>query len=453
MKRTTPWVIAVILALALGVSTFARHHQTPATVTGAPLPHAPTATTGIPDHITLTWTDNPATTQTITWRTNTSVKSGLAQYAQGATIPDTAPQVVAEPHDLQTDLGEYRVFTAVLTKLSPKTTYSYKVGDGKTWSERHTFVTADPGAHSLKLLVFGDSQSGVAEPIYGPWATTVHNAFNANPDAQFVVNVGDLVELGASEAHWDAWFAAAQGIIDTIPEMAVEGNHETYSYFFGPTGSKPRLWSGQFALPQNGPEELKGQVYSFDCGPAHFVVLDSQQAEEQGQQGTMLQQQASWLERDLSASRATWKIAFFHKTPYDLKPSRHSPEVRTAFCPVFDKYHLDIAFCGHDHGVARTWPVNADRAVAKPSQGTVYYVAGRSGRKTYDDLLSKPLHAFFLNPQREPVYLVVEIADQRLTVKTCGQGGSLIDEFFIDKKQDADSDSTRLPESPVVWSD
>ncbi|AGY76902.1 MULTISPECIES: fibronectin type III domain-containing protein [Clostridium] len=33
-----------------------------------------------PDHITLTWTKDPKTTQTITWRTSTNVTKGLVQY-------------------------------------------------------------------------------------------------------------------------------------------------------------------------------------------------------------------------------------------------------------------------------------------------------------------------------------------------------------------------------------
>ena len=443
MKHTIRWILvaAFALALALGVGT------------AAPNPASPLPAANVPDHITLTWTGDPATTQTITWRTGTSAQAGLVQYQAGATLAFTAPKVTAEPRTLPTDLGEFHLFTAVLTHLTPKTTYSYRVGDGKMWSEKHTFMTADPDLRPLKFLIFGDSQSGVAEPIYSPWATTAHNAFKANADARFMVNMGDLVEIGQSAAHWDGWFAGAQGVIDTIPEMPVEGNHETYSYFYGPIGGKPRLWGGQFALPQNGPAGLKGQVYSFDYGPAHFVILDSQQTEEQGAHGTMLQEQAQWLERDLAASKAPWKLAFFHKTPYDLKALRHSPEVRKAFCPVFDKCHLDVAFVAHDHGIARTWPLKADRAAAKPSEGTVYYITGRSGNKSYPDLLKKPVDAYFFDPQKQPVYLVVEVADQRLTVKSFEQDGTLLDTFFLDKGQDADTDTPNLPNPPPAWSE
>ena len=51
------------------------------------------------------------------------------------------------------------------------------------------------------------------------------NAFKANPDASFIVNMGDMVETSQDYKHWENWLAAAKGVIDTIPEMAVEGNH------------------------------------------------------------------------------------------------------------------------------------------------------------------------------------------------------------------------------------
>ena len=40
--------------------------------------HAPTP---LPDRVTLTWEDDPATSQSVTWRTDTSVQEGQAQLA------------------------------------------------------------------------------------------------------------------------------------------------------------------------------------------------------------------------------------------------------------------------------------------------------------------------------------------------------------------------------------
>ncbi len=396
--------------------------------------------TPFPDHVTLSWTGDPAKTMTIAWRTDTTVTCGLVQYQAGAVLSGMAKQAKASAYDLATDLGEMRLFTATLTGLSSNTKYSYRVGDGSRWSDTHTFSTADPQARAFKFLIFGDSQSSLAGDVpYGAWRTTVHNAYRANPDARFMVNVGDLVDYGQRYEHWNAWFDAAAGVIDSIPVMAVPGNHESYG---SRSTTKPAYWSAQLKLPQNGPEGLKNQVYSCDYGPVHFVVLDSQQF-EQKQYGDILTPQREWLDADLASSKATWKIVFLHKPPYEIKPDRQNQDVKAAFCPILDRHHVDLVFNAHDHGISRTPAIKGDVIMEKPSEGTVYYVVGRSGEKTYPDLKRKPWNPFFYNPLDQPNYLVVEVNDKKVIIKTLKQDGNLLDTFVIDKEKDSMSDVSR----------
>ena len=385
--------------------------------------------TSSPDHITLTWAGNPATTMTITWRTDTSVTSGSVEYYKAAT-PKAVLRATANPSNFKTDIQATRLFSSLLTGLSPNTKYTYRVGNGKNWSTAHTFTTADPTAHKLTFLVFGDSQSPAdGNPPYSVWHNTLHNAYKANPDAKFIVNVGDLVDAGQSGAHWNGWFSAAAGVIDTIPEMPVVGNHET-------TGSsdtkRPAYWDAQFKLPKNGPSLLKNQAYSYDYGQVHIVVLDSQQSEQKCY-GDILGPQAKWLDGDLAASKATWKIVFFHKGAYSLKDGRDNKSVRDAFSPVIDRYHVDVVFNAHDHAIGRTYPIKGGEIKSKPSQGTVYYVAGRSGTKFYKDVHKRECDAFFAACEDQANYFVVRTADKKLTIKTVKADGTVIDMFIIDK--------------------
>jgi hypothetical protein len=392
----------------------------------------------MPDHLLLTWSGNPASTQTITWRTDSTVASGVVQYQVGRVLTAAARGASAMPHNFTTDINTTHLFTVTLSGLSPHTTYVYRVGDGTHWSAAHTFLTADPHANAFKFLVFGDSQSGMADRVeYDPWRVTVQKAYSANPDARFIVNMGDMVEVGQSAAHWGAWFNAAQGVIDSIPEMAVPGNHE--NYVRGSSATKPVFWSTQFPLPQNGPAGLKNQVYSYNYGPVHFVVLDSQQDEEKAQYGDILAAQKSWLAADLAASKATWKIVLFHKTPYYLM-TRPNEAIKAAFCPILDKYHVDLVLNGHDHAVGRTYPIAHDTLMRKPSQGTIYYVTGRSGNRSYPNLAKRYWNAFFYNPTDEPNYLVVAVAGTTLTIHAVKQDGTLIDTFVLDKAKNTDSD-------------
>ena len=395
--------------------------------------------TPFPDHITLTWTADPATTMTVTWRTDTTVTSGLVQFQGGEVLSSSVQQTEAIARDFTTDLGRMRLFTATLAGLSPNTKYAYRVGDEDHWSSTNHFSTADPKSRSFKFLIFGDSQSSVkVESPYAAWAITIQNAYEANPDAKFMVHVGDLVDYGQIYSHWNAWFDATSGVIDSIPIMPMAGNHECY-------GSRdtwrPAYWSEQFPLPPNGPEGLKNQVYSYDYGPVHFVVLDSQQF-EQKLYGDILAPQKEWLRADLAASEATWKIAFFHKPPYEIKLDRPNEEIRAAFCPVLERYHVDLVFNGHDHAVSRTYPIRDGSLVKTPSMGTIYYIVGRSGDKTYHDVAKTAWNSFFYNPEDQPIYFVVEVDDCKITIQTVKQDGTLVDSFFVDKAEDISSDTT-----------
>lgn len=406
--------------------------------------------TSKPDHITLTWSDDPSTTQNITWRTSKDVTTGIVQYIEltGDSISFNTAAASKEVFTLaatDSHKGSDNLFSVKLTGLKPGTQYAYRVGDGTNWSGMSIFTTEAVNTSNFKFLIFGDSQSGnAAVPDYSPWHQTVQNAFSANKDAKFMVNMGDLIEKGQDYVHWNNWFDASKGIIDKIPEMPVQGNHETYNAAdFNST--KPFYFVNQFKLPQNGPDGYKGQVYSYDYGNAHFVVLDSQEDEEAPGKDAFLQTQADWLDKDLSASKAKWNFVFFHKTPYYNKATRTNEAVKKIFTPVIEKHHVDVVFNGHDHGVSRTYAMNNGKYYTDYSKGTVYYVTGRSGAKYYPDLSTKMWDAFFYDPNEMPNYETVQINGGKLTINCYKQDGTLVDNFVIDKDNPSNSTAAVLP--------
>ena len=421
--------------------------------------------TGRPDHITLTWSADPATTMTITWRTNSSVKSCTVEYTSLDNGSETM-SVVSSLHPMvfttsATDSvrGEMHIFTATLTGLKPGTKYTYKIGnDRNEWTDSHAFTTesdTEKSANTFKFLIFGDSQSGRGDvPDYANWYRTVHNAFAANMDAKFFVNMGDLVEKGQSYQHWNNWFTAAEGVIDTLPILPVEGNHETYNGRDWKT-AKPHYFVNQFKLFQNGPDGLKGQVYSYDYGTCHFAVLDSQASEEsRDEQGeadpeketAILKEQAQWLDKDLAAHRnEAFTFVLFHKTPYYNKAHRANTLIKEILCPVIDKYHVDVVFNGHDHGTSRTYPIRRDEFMQNPAEGTVYYVTGRSGEKYYPDLTRKVWDAAFYDSRDQPDYQTVELDGKQLTIRCFKQDGTPVDTYVIDKDHPENNTSAREP--------
>jgi hypothetical protein len=379
----------------------------------------------MPDHIVLTWSGDPHTTQTITWRTRSGEPAGEVQYAEApAEFSRNPVSVKAQKTVVSGNLGIFNLNSAVLTGLKPGMRYYYRVGEDKAWSEMHSFITESAGTGGFKFLVFGDSQS----INYNVWGVTLHTAYRANPGAAFFINVGDLVDNGQDYAQWDGWFDAAKGVIDTIPAMPVTGNHEMYTpkhWFSLPVG-----FTTQLKLPGNGPDGLKGQVYSFDYGNVHFIMLDSQFGEEDRFIPGMIEKEKRWLAKDLAATDKKWKLVFFHKPPFGNRGAGDA-YTRRFFVPLFDKYHADVVFNGHEHDYAHTYPLVAGEVAGTAAQGTIYVTAGRSGSKTYRDSRRNQWDAFFYNPLDEPDYLAVEIRGDRLTVQAFKQNGMLIDSWTV----------------------
>lgn len=386
------------------------------------------------EHLTLTWSQDPSTTQTISWKADGSAGEEAVQYVEAAvdySFTQHVHTVAATAQRIATNHGDIRLYSATLTGLKPGTRYLYRVGNEKKWSAQHGFTTAGLQTDNFKFLVFGDSQS----LDYQVWQKTLQQAYRSNPDVVFFSNVGDLVDVGGDYGQWQAWFAASAGVIDAIPVIPVVGNHETYT-LQRKVYSLPSLFTDQFKLPQNGPDGLLGQVYSFDYGNVHFAVLDSQAGEEARFVPDMLDKQKAWLEKDLSSSDKLWKIVFVHRPLFGNKLDGRgdNPNIRKVFAPVFDKYRVDVVFTGHEHVYARTFPIRDGESKQAFSAGTAYVATGRSGTKFYDDPKAQPWNTFFYNPADQPVYLTVEVQAARLIVRAFKQNGELLDKWEVNKK-------------------
>lgn len=413
-RRLCGWLAGLVLCLALL----------------APLQAAALSASQQPDQVALTWSSDPLTTRTISWRTATGAAAAQVRYGEigrNAEEPERWQQVAATSTELATAEGSVLLHAATLRDLKPGVRYQYRVGGAEAWSDPYEFTTAPAKFGEFTFLVFGDSQSY----DYAVWGASATAAYQSAPAAAFFVNVGDLVDVGQDYAQWEAWFAAAAGLIDAIPAMPVVGNHETYT----PERrfSLPLYFTAQFPLPDNGPAGLKRQAYSYDYGQAHFVVLDTQAGEEAEFVPDLLERQAQWLEQDLAATEQPWKLVFMHRPLYGNKPDGINGNLLRAFAGIFARYGVDLVFTAHDHVLARTWPLDAAGNAVPAGEGTVFAAVGRSGTKTYGNVTGKEWNEFFLNPVAEPNYLVVRLRPGSLQVQAKSQAGGLIDEWSIEK--------------------
>ena len=366
--------------------------------------------TGLPDYLILSWTEDPLTTQTISWRTGTDITQDRVQYLPAAGFNGSfegAQEVTGERKDLYE--GHFR-FEATLRELAPGTEYVYRVGREGAWSEPASFTTAAAGEH-FSFLYMGDVQDG-----HGFWGEMLEHVAAENPDLKFALLGGDLVDQGHSVTEWQEFFAAAWPVFRKIPLMPAVGNHDD-----------SELFRKSFAVPRNGPQGYEDTIYSFDYGNCHITVLNSNYM---GMPGIGdYEKIAGWLISDLENSGQRWKFLVFHHPPYPVVYDWRADVLQEHWVPLFEQCGVDMVFVGHQHVYMRTKPLR-DGKVQPDGEGIVY-IMGNAGTKYYGagpgyDYIAKEV-AWVSN------YQIVEINGDTLTLITKDDKGQIIDSYTIVK--------------------
>jgi 3',5'-cyclic AMP phosphodiesterase CpdA len=344
----------------------------------------------LPDRVVLTWRGDPATTQAVTWRTDTSVRRSVAEFAiANESGRDLKPQSVPAKTELfKSSLGEVNYHHVEFTGLVPETLYAYRVGDGVNWSEWFHFQTASREARKFSFIYFGDAQNDIRTH----WSRVFREAFRQVPRAAFTLHAGDLVSEGHEDHEWGEWFGAPAWVNATIPVVATPGNHE-YRPLDPKDPKAPKVisrnWRPQFTLPENGPAnlpELAETTYFFDYQGTRFISLDS---------NTKQAEQKSWLREVLAKNAQRWTVLTFHHPVFSPARDRDNATLRDAWKPLLDEFKVDLVLTGHDHTYARSGDVgsrvNVGTANVKKGYNQVYdpaigtvYVVSVSGPKMYN---------------------------------------------------------------------
>ena len=229
-------VLASFLVFGLSVSAHdSQVHEWKPTAYAAKLAHAPRP---LPDRIVLTWAGDPATSQAVTWRTDTSVQIGLAQLAlAGDNSALKGTNFLGRTELFTNDLTEARCHSVQFTNLTPDTLYAYRVGDGLNWSEWFQFRTAKVRPAPFTFVYFGDAQNDIRTH----WSRVFREAFRDAPRAAFTLHAGDLINRHNSDAEWGEWFAAPAWVNATVPVIPTPGNHEHYNK--GASPPNERRWT------------------------------------------------------------------------------------------------------------------------------------------------------------------------------------------------------------------
>ena len=438
----------------------------------------------LPSGIAVTFGANSATTRNICWYTKTSVTGTdieIVPYSAhprftgtpttGSNIASDTKRVTREVPGV--DLGVLGIIShefavnrhmVKIGGLQPGQKYCYRVGDASRgwWSEVGVFETAD-NSDSFAFFHMSDSQGGI-ERQYETWANVVDTAFSLYPDAAFIMHTGDFVDSGKNFKQWNwALNTASDNLLDTVL-MPTTGNHET-------NGDNATV--NNFLL-SNVPEQdtTTGVYYSFDYNNAHFMVLNTNDLNEDN---TLSTKQTEWLKADAATSDKQWKIVALHKAIYSNGSHYDDDDVvalRAQLSSLMPELNIDVVLQGHDHVYLRTTAMKdnakceiVERTVSHNGtsytamvnpDGTVYAIDGCAGVKYYqtkDAALTDELfpRAQTIYDATAPVFSAIQIDGDNLyfdayTVKN--GNASKIDSFAISKAADVVADDTAGSTAP-----
>jgi predicted phosphodiesterase len=284
-----------------------------------------------------------------------------------------------------------------LTDLEPYTRYHYRVFNesGPVSGERTFRTAASPGQSKFDFVVYGDTHFANEHH-----RLIVERALALGPD--FALHVGDLVHRGLVPILWNDFFEVEQDLLAQVPMFPTLGNHDRDSqYYFD-----------LFYLPGNE------RYYGFNYGNAYFICLEVD-GELDFSPGS---EQYIWLEKTLKTNTQSWILIYFHIPPY-AAPGESSEElaIRKALTPLFEKYNVDVVFCGHHHEYQRM-EVN----------GVTYIITGGGGGRLGDDnaMPDDELLDFYFNDY----HLVhVTITGDALIAKAITATGKEFDQFALTK--------------------
>lgn len=333
---------------------------------------------------------------------------------------ETVKQVVSSSEN-------YISHKVLVEGLTPGTAYKYRVGSEGSWSETGYFTTEKEDEDEYEFLYMTDSQ-GSNTSDFAVWGSTLRQSLIKFPDAKFLIMPGDLVDHGELESEWLDYFGQAQDDFMNLPVLATIGNHDLRS------GSQSFTYHFNLDNSSGTDSPQPGSVYSFDYGPAHFMVLNTGDIPWDQAQTESFNKQIEWLRKEATTTDKKWKIVAFHKAIYSV--GNHSTdsdiaELREMLYPVFDELGIDVVLQGHDHTYVRskqmfnntpvTDVVTDENGNAINPKGTLYLINNAPGRKYYgiksDAELNKDFAAIYQQPYK-PVFTGIRMTDNSLSIQS-----------------------------------
>ncbi len=301
-----------------------------------------------------------------------------------------------------TEYGTDHQHAALLTDLTPGKRYYYTVAQDTIVYSGSFFTAPGTAAAQTSFFAYGDTRSYPSD--HNQIAGLMVNEYNTEPELQsFVFVVGDLVTHGDYESDWrDEFFNPSYHNIMTmlanLPYQSCMGNHE----------QSGMLFQKYFPYPF-----IARRYWSFDYGPAHFVIVDQYTSYSTGSA------QLNWIANDLSASAKPWKLICLHEPGWSAGGHGNNLSVQNYLQPLCEQYNVQIVFGGHNHYYARA-EVNE----------VFHITTGGGGAPLYTPNQSYP---HIITTAQVHHYCKIEIDNDWMSFAAIDQEGTVFDSFFLNQ--------------------
>jgi hypothetical protein len=271
--------------------------------------------TGDPDAMDVHWQLYAAAACTVAWGLDT-------HYSLGSVVT--------------IEYGDDHQHACSISGLAPSTEYFYEVRSGGAARQGSFRSAPSPDDTRLKFFAYGDTRTYPA--THDSVAAAMVAVYQEDPEFRtLVLHVGDLVENGDLEEHWDQQFfdptyTNLAALHANLPTQSARGNHEREAI----------LYAKYFPYPY-----VIGRAWSFDYGPAHFTMIDQYVDYFPGTA------QLAWIEQDLATTDRPWKFVVLHEPGWSAGVHENNTAVQEYLQPIFMRHGVAMAFAGHNHYYAR----------------------------------------------------------------------------------------------------
>ena len=320
--------------------------------------YAPSLT---PSHVLLTFGDSHPLSRNVSWQADSVVRPSWLELVS-LTDSDTI-RVEAQGEVFRSRGGQAAYYVARLHSLQAGTGYAYRAVTDAKASPWYQFRTKPDAADKVSFLYIGDVQDSIG----GEANRFLREALNRHPGSEFLVCGGDLVD-GPRQSCWDEAFRDIDSVAQTMPLLAVTGNHD---YRKGVIQWLERRFPLTFSYFLDS-KIADNQVYTLNYGLVQFFLLDS------NRELPYLLTQRDWLKEQLAQSRARWKIVVLHHPLFSIRSRSRNLIQREVFNGLLETYGVDLVLQAHDHAYARMTAHEDGRAV------TPVYTISHCSPKNYD---------------------------------------------------------------------